>query len=48
MRWGQYCMMRLSVSYRGRAVPLSGDVLEHASAQVAFRAYRKVRQRAAQ
>ena len=48
MRWGQYCMIRLSVIYRGRAVPLSWDVLEHASAQVAFRAYRQLLQRAAQ
>jgi hypothetical protein len=48
MLWGQYCMIRLSVIYRGRAVPLSWDVLEHASAQVAFRAYRELLQRAAQ
>lgn len=48
MLWGQYCMIRLSVIYRGRAVPLSWDVLEHASAQVAFRVYRKLLQRAAQ
>lgn len=47
MLWGQYCMIRLSVIYRGRAVPLSWDVLEHASAQVAFRAYRQLLQRAA-
>jgi len=47
MLWGQYCMIRLSVIYRGRAVPLSWDVLEHASAQVAFRAYQELLQRAA-
>ena len=47
MLWGQYCMIRLSVIYRGRAVPLSWDVLEHASAQVAFRTYRELLQRAA-
>ena len=41
MLWGQYCMMRLSVIYRGRAVPLSWDVREHASAQVACRVYQK-------
>jgi len=34
-------MIRLSVIYRGRAVPLSWDVLEHASVQVAFRADRE-------
>ena len=47
MLWEQYCMIRLSVIYRGRAVPLSWDVLAHASAQVAFRAYRELLQRAA-
>jgi hypothetical protein len=47
MLWGQYCMIRLSVIYRGRAVPLSWDVREHSSAQVAFRVYRKLLQRAA-
>ena len=47
MLWGQYCMIRLSVIYRGRAVPLSWDVLEHASAQVAFRTYRELLQRVA-
>jgi hypothetical protein len=45
--WEQYCMIRVSVIYRGRAVPLIWHVLEHRSAQVAFRAYREVLQRAA-
>jgi hypothetical protein len=40
MLWDQYCRIRLSVIYRGRAVPLAWQVVEHRSAQVAFRVYR--------
>jgi hypothetical protein len=47
MLWDQYCMIRLSVVYRGRAVPLAWQVVEHRSAQVAFRVYRDLLQRAA-
>jgi len=47
MLWGQYCMIRLSVIYRGRAVPLIWQVMEHRSAQVAFRVYRQLLQQAA-
>lgn len=47
MLWDQYCMIRLSVIYRGRAVPLAWQVVEHRSAQVAFRVYRDLLQRAA-
>ena len=36
MLWNSYCMVRLSVFYRGRAVPLVWCVLEHASATVAY------------
>ena len=32
MLWNTYCMVRLSVIYRGRAVPLVWCVLEHGSA----------------
>ena len=45
--WDRYCMICLSVIYRGRAVPLVWQVLEHGSAQVAFRVYRPLLQRAA-
>jgi hypothetical protein len=45
--WDQYCMIRLSVIYRGRAVPLAWQVVEHRSAQVAFSVYRNLLQRAA-
>ena len=31
MLWDTYCMVRLSVSYRGRAVPLMWMVIEHGS-----------------
>lgn len=47
MLWDQYCMIRLSVVYRGRAVPLAWQVIEHRSAQVAFRVYRDLLEGAA-
>jgi hypothetical protein len=40
MLWNMYCLIRLSVIYRGRAVPLVWCVLQHGRAQVAFGAYR--------
>jgi hypothetical protein len=40
MLWGIYCMVRLSVIYRGRAVPLVWCVLEHGSATVAYDVYK--------
>jgi hypothetical protein len=39
MLWGEYCIIRLSVVYRGRAVPLVWKVLKHASSSVAFETY---------
>ena len=36
MLWNTYCLMRLSVIYRGRAVPLVWQVIEHGSAAVSF------------
>ena len=47
MLWNTYCLIRLSVIYRGRAVPLVWGVLQHGSAQVAFGAYRDLLDRAA-
>jgi Transposase DDE domain len=47
MLWNTYCLIRLSVIYRGRAVPLVWCVLQHGSAQVAFEAYRELLERAA-
>jgi hypothetical protein len=40
MLWNTYCMVRLSVIYRGRAVPLGWCVLEHGSATVAYDVYK--------
>lgn len=47
MLWNTSCLIRLSVIYRGRAVPLVWGVLQHGSAQVAFEAYRELLERAA-
>lgn len=47
MLWNTYCLIRLSVLYRGRAVPLVWSVLQHGSAQVAFDVYRELLERAA-
>jgi hypothetical protein len=47
MLWNSYCLIRLSLIYRGRAVPLVWCVLQHGSAQVAFEAYRELLERAA-
>lgn len=37
--WNEYCLMRLAVVYRGRAVPLVWEVLEHGSSSVTHAAY---------
>ena len=37
--WGKYCVIRLAVVYRGRAVPIVCKVLDHPSATVAFEGY---------
>ena len=39
MLWNQYCLIRLSVVYRGRAVPVVWEVLEHGSSSVTHGAY---------
>jgi Transposase DDE domain len=39
MLWNRYCIIRLSVLYRGRAVPLVWQVLEHGSSSVAYEGY---------
>jgi len=39
MLWNTYCLIRLSVIYRGRAVPLGWRVIEHGSAAVSFETY---------
>ena len=37
--WDEYCLIRLAVVHRGRALPLTWRVLKHASATVAFSEY---------
>ena len=37
--WNQYCLVRLSVVYRGRAVPVVWEVMEHRSSSVTHAAY---------
>jgi hypothetical protein len=45
--WGQYCVVRISIIYRGRAVPLIWHVLEHPSSSVAYAVYQGLLDRAA-
>jgi hypothetical protein len=45
--WNRYCVIRLAVVYRGRAIPLVWRVLEQQSSSVAFWHYRRLLQRAA-
>jgi hypothetical protein len=45
--WNRYCVIRLAVVYRGRAIPLIWRVLEQNSSSVAFWHYRRLLQRAA-
>ncbi len=45
--WNRYCLIRLSVTYQGRAVPLIWQVIEHASSSVAFEVYRPLLDKAA-
>jgi hypothetical protein len=46
--WNRYCVVRLSLIYRGRAVPMVWKVLEHGSAMVAFETYQELLDQAAQ
>jgi len=42
MLWDTYCVIRLSLVYRGRAVPSRARVLRHASSSVSFGRYRRL------
>ena len=42
MLWGGFCVVQLSLAYRGRSVPVAWKVLRHKSASVAFKDYRGV------
>jgi len=45
--WDRYCLVRISLIYRGRAVPLVWCVLEHASSSVAYEVYKTLLDQAA-
>ncbi len=47
MLWGKYCIIRISIVYRGRAIPLVWKVLEHQSSTVAFENYKELLNKAA-
>ncbi|MEL6131311.1 MAG: transposase, partial [Cyanobacteria bacterium J06628_4] len=44
--WDEYCLVRLVVVHRGRALPVVWRVMEHRSASVAFTDYREMLQQA--
>lgn len=46
MLWNEYCLIRLSVQYRGRAVPLVWRVIRHGSSSVRFEVYQAMLKRA--
>lgn len=45
--WDRYCMVRISVVFRGRAVPLVWHVLEHGSSSVSYDTYKDLLDKAA-
>lgn len=47
MLWDEYCLIRLSVQYRGRAVPLVWRVMRHGSSSVRFEVYQAMLKRPA-
>lgn len=47
MLWNEYCLVRLSVHYRGRAVPLVWRVIHHRSSSIEFSVYQALLKRAA-
>jgi len=47
MLWDRFCHIRISVIYRGRAVPLIWKTIEHGSSTVAFEKYRPLLEKAA-
>jgi hypothetical protein len=48
MLWNTYCLVRLSLIYRGRAIPLVWKVFEHGSASIAYEDYHTLLDQAAQ
>jgi hypothetical protein len=47
MLWDQFCVIRLSVVYRGRAIPVIWRVIEHGSSSVKFLVYQDLLDQAA-
>lgn len=47
MLWDEYCLIRLSLQYRGRAVPIVWRVIRHGSSSVRFEVYQAMLKRAA-
>ena len=45
--WDEYCLVRLAVVHRGRALSVEWRVLKHRSASVGFEAYREMFHQAA-
>ena len=48
MLWNRYCLIRVAVVYRGRAVPVAWRVIEHSSSSVKIAAYKGLLKRVAQ
>lgn len=46
MLWDEYCLIRLSLQYRGRAIPLVWRVIRHGSSSVRFETYQLMLKRA--
>lgn len=46
--WGEFCWVRISLVYRGRALPLAWKVLRHKSTRVAFAVYEEIIRTAAE
>lgn len=42
MLWKKYCLIRVAIVYRGRAIPLIWNVIEHRSSAVSFEAYQSL------
>jgi hypothetical protein len=48
MLWDRYCLIRVSIQYRGRAIPLTWRVHHHGSSSIHFEMYQDLLKRAAQ
>jgi len=46
MLWDRFCHIRISIIYRGRAIPLIWKTIEHGSSTVAFESYRDLLEKA--